>query len=190
MWLTGMKKLIFYVNDFFGSGYFFDPWYLKNDQKIPGTKNFFVSKNQFCHARQPCKGFFEICIVFSHFSARASNGPQYSNFGNKCPKLGPGTLEDMLFTNLGETLDSVPSEIVLIYTGCSVFWQRRNYLIWTTKSAPVLDNFWFLKNFHQFRHLCEEIFGKFSKMKKTFLMCQLSRFHLSRFHFWLGICLI
>ena len=113
-WLTGMKKLIFYVNNFFGSGYFFDPWYLKNDQKIAGTKNFFVSKNQFCHARQPCKGFFEICIVFSHFSARASNGPQYSNFGNKCPKLGPGTLEDMLFTNLGETLDSVPSGIVLI----------------------------------------------------------------------------
>ena len=91
-----------------------DIW--KMIKKYPAPKIFFVSKNQFCHARQPCKGFFEICIVFSHFSARASNGPQYSNFGNKCPKLGPGTLEDMLFTNLGETLDSVPSGIVLIST--------------------------------------------------------------------------
>ena len=75
---------------------------------------FFVSKNQFCHARQLCKGIFEICIVFSHFSPRDSNGPQYSNFGNKCPKLDPGTPKDMLFINLGETLDSVPSGIVLV----------------------------------------------------------------------------
>ena len=79
---------------------------------MAGTKKFFVSKNQFCHARQPCKGIFEI---FSHFYARALNGPQYSNFGNKCPKRGPGTLGDMLFTNLGDNLDSVPSEIVLIF---------------------------------------------------------------------------
>ena len=84
------------------------------DQNIAGTKIFFASQTQFWHAREPCKGVFEICIVFSHFSARASNGPQYSNFENKCPKLGPGTPEDMLFTNLGETLDSVPSEIALI----------------------------------------------------------------------------
>ena len=138
-----MKKLIFYVNNFFGSGYFFDPWYLKNDQKIAGTKNFFVSKNQFCHVRQPCKGFFEICIVFSHFSARASNGPQYSNFGNKCPKLGPGTLEDMLFTNLGETLDSVPSGIVLLYiTHRSVQSQMyiKNYLVFGI--CPII--LWYL----------------------------------------------
>ena len=26
---------------------------------------------------------------------------QYSNFGNKCPKLGAGTPEDMLYSNLG-----------------------------------------------------------------------------------------
>ena len=39
-------------------------------------------------------------VVFSHFYVRASNGSHYSNFGNKCPKLGTGTPEDMLFTNL------------------------------------------------------------------------------------------
>ena len=41
-----------------------------------------------------------ISVVFSHFYVRASNCSHYSNFGNKCPKLGTGTPEDMLFTNL------------------------------------------------------------------------------------------
>ena len=36
-------------------------------------------------------------VVFSHFYVRASNGSHYSNFGNKCPKLGTDTPEDMLF---------------------------------------------------------------------------------------------
>ena len=112
-WLTGMKKLIFYVNNFLGSGHFFDPWYLKKDQKIAGIKNFFVSKNQFCHARQPCKGIFDICFVFSHFFVRASNCSHYSNFGNNCPKRCTGTPEDMILTNLGDNLDSDPSGFVL-----------------------------------------------------------------------------
>ena len=53
-------------------------------------------------------------VVFSHFYVRASNCCHYSNFRNKCPKLGTGTPEDMLFTNLGDNLDSVPSGIALI----------------------------------------------------------------------------
>ena len=81
---------------------------------MAGTKNFFVSKNQFCHAHQPCKGIFEICFVFSHFFVRASNCSHYSNFGNKCPKLGTGIPEDMILTNLGDNLDSDPSGFVLI----------------------------------------------------------------------------
>ena len=76
---------------------------MKKDQKMAGTKYFFVSKNQFCHAHQPCKGIFEIYFVFAHFFVRASNCSHYSNFGDKCPKLGTGTPEDMLFTNLGVT---------------------------------------------------------------------------------------
>ena len=103
MWLTGMKKLILYINNFFGSGHFSDPRYLKIYQKMAGTKYFFVSKSQFCHAHQPCKGSFEIYFVFAHFFVRASNCSHYSNFGNKCPKLGTDTPEDMLFTNLGVT---------------------------------------------------------------------------------------
>ena len=39
-------------------------------------------------------------LVFLPFLARALYAPQYSNFGKKCPKLGPGNPEDMLFTNL------------------------------------------------------------------------------------------
>ena len=113
-WLTGMKKLIFYVNNFFGSGHFFDPWYLNKDQKMAGTEKIFVSKDQFCHANQPCKEIFEICFVFSYFFVRASNGSHYSNFGNNCPKLDTGTPEDMLFTNLAEATWSLEIGIDLV----------------------------------------------------------------------------
>ena len=82
---------------------------------MAGTKYFFGSENQFCHSRQPCKGIFEICFVFSHFFVKASNGRQYSNFGNKCPKLGTGTPEDMVLTNLGDSLDSDPHAGLQVY---------------------------------------------------------------------------
>ena len=78
------------------------------------TKYFFVSKNQLCLVRQPCEGIFQIFFVFSHFFVRASNGWQYSNFGNKCPKLGTGTPEDIVLTNLGDSLDSDSSGFVLL----------------------------------------------------------------------------
>ena len=58
--------------------------------------------------------FVHIGVVFLHFLARASNGRQYSNFENKCPKLGTGTPEDMVLTNLGDSLDSDLSGFVLI----------------------------------------------------------------------------
>ena len=58
--------------------------------------------------------FVHIDVVFLHFLARASNGRQYSNFENKCPKLGTGTPEDMVLTNLGDSLDSDPSGFVLL----------------------------------------------------------------------------
>ena len=83
---------------------------------------------------------FEICIVFSHFSARAWNGPQYSNFGNKCPKLGPGTPEDMLFTNLSVAAWFPGNEIALVCTcilgillpaaNTSAFYSRRYICIY------------------------------------------------------------
>ena len=37
-WLTGMKKLIFYYYEFFGSGHFFDPSNLKKWPKIDPSK--------------------------------------------------------------------------------------------------------------------------------------------------------
>jgi len=60
------------------------------------------------------KEFLKYVLYFHTFFVRASNGHQYSNFGNKCPKLGTGTPEDMLLTNLGDSLDSDPSGFVLI----------------------------------------------------------------------------
>ena len=58
--------------------------------------------------------FVHIGVVFLHFLARASNGCQYFNFENKCPKFGIGNPVDMVFTSLGETLDSDSSGFVLL----------------------------------------------------------------------------
>ena len=121
-------------------GAFFRSMISEKRSKNGRNQIFFVSKNQFCHARQPCKRIFEICIVFSHFSARAWNGPQYSNFGNKCPKLGPGTPEDMLFTNLSVAAWFPGNEIALVCTcilgillpaaNTSAFYSRRYICIY------------------------------------------------------------
>ena len=134
----------FLVNNFFGLRHFFDPWYFKKDQKMAGTKNFFVSKNQFCHAHQPWKGIFEICFVFSDFFVRASNGSHYSNFVNKYPKLGTDTPEDMLFTNLAEATWSseIGIALILTYTQISndcahVLLFRKNSVLKTTYEAWV-----------------------------------------------------
>ena len=62
-----MKKVIFRVNNFFGSGHFFDPSYVKKGQKRAGTKIFLVSKNQFFEAHQPCKGFLKDVLYFQTF---------------------------------------------------------------------------------------------------------------------------
>ena len=60
--------------------------------------------------------FVHIGVVFLHVLARPSNGCQYSNFENKCPKLGTGTPEDMFLTNLADSLDSDPGGFVLVDT--------------------------------------------------------------------------
>ena len=70
-WLMGMKKLIFDFNNFFGSGHFLIHQIGKRGQKIAGAKKVVKIKNQFFHARQPCKGIFEIqshwCCNFMTF---------------------------------------------------------------------------------------------------------------------------
>ena len=58
MWLTGMKKQIFYQNNFFWFRQFLDPLDLKKGQKIAGAKKVVIIKNLFFHARQPRKGIF------------------------------------------------------------------------------------------------------------------------------------
>ena len=61
-------------------------------------------------------------VVFSHFYVRASNCSHYSNFGNKCPKLGTGTPEDMILTNLGDNLDSdLGGFVLLLRTKCVLY---------------------------------------------------------------------
>ena len=83
---------------------------------MAGTKYFLYPKISFVMPINHAKEFLKYILYFHNFFVRASNCSHYSNFGNKCPKLGTGTHEDMLFTNLGDNLDSVPSEIVLLLT--------------------------------------------------------------------------
>ena len=80
-----------------------------------GAKKVVNMKNQFLHARQPCEGIFYICSHCCCIFALPSNGRQYSNFENKYPIHGTGTPEDMVLTNLGDSLDSDPSGFVLIH---------------------------------------------------------------------------
>ena len=59
-WLMGMKKLIFYLNNFFGSSHFLIHQILTKGQKSAGSKKFVKIKNQFFHARQSRYGTLEI----------------------------------------------------------------------------------------------------------------------------------
>ena len=59
-WLMGMKKLIFYRNNFLGSSYFFLLFSDLMDQKMARANKVVTIKNQFFHAHQPRKGIFEI----------------------------------------------------------------------------------------------------------------------------------
>ena len=75
------------------------------DPKITGAKKVIKVKNLFFHARQPHEEIFDICLhqcnaVYSHFLSEIQNCSYCFNCGNKCPKLGTGTYEDMLFINL------------------------------------------------------------------------------------------
>ena len=66
-WLMGMKKLIFYLNNFFGSSHFLIHQILTKGQKSAGSKKFVKIKNQFFHARQPRIEIFEIHSLLGCF---------------------------------------------------------------------------------------------------------------------------
>ena len=55
------EKSNFWNLKLFGSGHFLVHFLDVMDQKMPGSKKFVITKNQFFHARQQRKEFFEIC---------------------------------------------------------------------------------------------------------------------------------
>ena len=59
-----MKKLIFYLSNFFGSGHILFHEVLENDQKIDQSQNSYTLKNEFFHARQPREEFFVLFFVY------------------------------------------------------------------------------------------------------------------------------
>ena len=60
VWLTGMKRLIFDNNNFYGSGHYMVNYKETTDQKMTGSKKVVIIKNQFFNARQPREEIFEI----------------------------------------------------------------------------------------------------------------------------------
>ena len=75
---------------------------------MAGAKKVVNIKNQFFMPVNHVKEYLisiHTGVVFSHFYAIASNCSLLATIGNKFLKLGPGTPEDMLFTNLGVQLD-------------------------------------------------------------------------------------
>ena len=105
--LTGMKKLFWLQT-------FFDPWYLKkNIKKWPKLKIFLHLKISFIMPFNHAKKCFKNVSYFHTFSL-ASNCSLPATIENRFPKLDPGTLEDMLFTNLGMATWFLKYEIALI----------------------------------------------------------------------------
>ena len=62
-----MKKVIFHVNNFFGSGHFFDPSYVKKDQKRAGKKFFWYPKISFLRPISHAKEFLKYVLYFQTF---------------------------------------------------------------------------------------------------------------------------
>ena len=104
--VDGHDRTDFWIQKNFWFRPFFDIFSNLMDQKnassqkscLPKKISFFMPVN---HVKEYLISV-HTSVVFSHFYVRASNGSHYSYFGNKCPKLGTDTPEDMLFTNLAE----------------------------------------------------------------------------------------
>ena len=71
LWLMGMKKLIFYVMNFFGCGHFSIFFSDLMDGKMAGANKIVYIKNQSFQGRHPHKGIFQIrsywCCIFTIF---------------------------------------------------------------------------------------------------------------------------
>ena len=91
-WLTGMKKLIFYVNNFFGSGHFFNPWYLKKDQKMAGTKFFLYPKISSVMPVNHANEFLKYVLYFHTFLQELQMAPSIPILEINVPNLVQGLL--------------------------------------------------------------------------------------------------
>ena len=65
--VDGHVKTVFYVNIFFGSGHFFDPSYLKNDQKMPEQNFFLYPKISSVMPISRAKEFLKYVLYFQTF---------------------------------------------------------------------------------------------------------------------------
>ena len=110
--LTGMKKVIFHVNNFFGYRHFFDPWYVKKDPKRAGTKIFLVSKNQFFEAQ---RNFWNMYCIFKLFSMSFKWLPVIQFWELMSKNEISRTISCIYFMKIWVDLGFESSEVSLIY---------------------------------------------------------------------------
>ena len=86
-WLTGMKKLIFGINNFFGSGHFLIYVFWKKWSKNDRSKKIFcIQKSSFSFISNAQKKFWNPCL-FSQFLAKALIELSSTNFKAKILKM-------------------------------------------------------------------------------------------------------
>ena len=73
--VDGHVKTVFYVNIFFGSGHFFDPSYLKNDQKRLEQKLFLYPKISSVMPISRAKEFLKYVLYFQTFLQELQMAP-------------------------------------------------------------------------------------------------------------------
>ena len=87
LWLTGMKKLIFGINNFFGSGHFLIHFFWKKWSKNDRSKKiFWIQKSVFSYISNAQKKFWNPCL-FSDFLAKTLIEVSSTNFKAKILKM-------------------------------------------------------------------------------------------------------
>ena len=117
-WLMGMKKLIFGINNFFGSGHFLIHFFWKKWSKNDRSKKiFWIQKSVFSYISNAQKKFWNPCL-FSQFLAKALIELSSTNFKAKILKMVLINTEFQVVSMVNTAPESLTNHL-LYWTVCS-----------------------------------------------------------------------
>ena len=112
-WLTGMKKLIFGINNFFGSGHFLIYFFWKKWSKNDRSKKIFcLKKSVFSYISNAQQKFCNPCL-FSHFLGKSLIELSSTNFKAKILKMAFFNSE-FLIVSVVNTAPKSPTTLVTL----------------------------------------------------------------------------